>query len=151
VIVFLDASALVKRYVEEPGSEIVRRVLGTGVPVVSRLTEVEITSALARRCREGHVDLAARDAALADLARDLEAIFVVELGPEVVSKAAGLLKRRPLRAADAVQLASCLVLADRLVQPVQLLAFDQRLVEAATAEGAPTVGVTDTSGAWPAK
>ncbi len=46
-----------------------------------------------------------------------------------------LLKRHPLRAADALQLASCLELEKQLRLPVLFVAYDQRLNEAATKEG----------------
>lgn len=39
------------------------------------------------------------------------------------------------RASDAIQLGSCLVLQEQLQRPVQFLAFDQRLNDAAVGEG----------------
>ena len=50
---YFDASALVKRYVRETGSTTVRRLLTLDAPVTSRLSEVEVASALVRRAREG--------------------------------------------------------------------------------------------------
>lgn len=44
---YCDASALVKRYVREKGSLKVRRLLSSGPVATSRLSEVEIASALA--------------------------------------------------------------------------------------------------------
>jgi uncharacterized protein len=135
LIAYLDASALVKRYVEEAQSAEVRRILAECIPATSRLTEVEIVSAIARRCREGDISIAIRDAILAQLRDDMPAFYVVEVVPEVVSSASALLMRHPLRANDAIQLASCLVVQTRLAGPVRFVAFDQRLVAAAQAEG----------------
>lgn len=53
----------------------------------------------------------------------------------MVTQARSLLLRHPLRAGDAIQLASCLVLRDRAELPVAFLAFDRRLNEAAVREG----------------
>ena len=50
---YFDASALVKRYVRENGSTAVRRLLSSDTPVMSRLSEVEVASALMRLAREG--------------------------------------------------------------------------------------------------
>jgi predicted nucleic acid-binding protein len=51
--VFLDTSALVKRYVTEPGSEEIEAVLGRATEVIiSWILPVELTSALNRRVRE---------------------------------------------------------------------------------------------------
>lgn len=132
---YFDASALVKRYVREPGSVKVRRLLSSAVPATSRLSEVEVVSALGRRAREGAFSLAERDRALAALEVDFAAILVVELTAEVTARACALLQRHALRAGDAIQLASCLYLQEQLGEEVPLVAFDLRLTEAARREG----------------
>lgn len=132
---YLDASALAKRYVAEPGTERVMRWLAEGLPATSRLSQVEVTSALARRCREGAISAAGRDRALAALAADLAALNVVEVAPEIAALAGRLLLRHALRAGDSLQLASALFLARRVSGPVEFLAFDERLTEAARREG----------------
>lgn len=135
MILYLDASALAKRYVREEGSDIVARHLALTPCVVSRWSEVEIVSALARRCREGAFPLAERDRAVDTLRSDLLALHVVEVSPAVTRIAAELLRRHPLRAGDAVQLASAVHLRDLLRAPVAFLAFDDRLTHAAAGEG----------------
>jgi predicted nucleic acid-binding protein len=50
---YFDASALVKRYVRETGSVMVRRLLAAGIVASSRLSEVEVSSGVIRRAREG--------------------------------------------------------------------------------------------------
>lgn len=132
---YFDASALVKRYVREDASVRVRRLLRSDTPATSRLSEVEITSALERRAREGAFSLAERDRALAALVSDFPALVVVELTAEIIAKARALLQRHALRAGDAVQLASCLYLQAQLGEPVAIVAFDERLLTAARQEG----------------
>ena len=124
-----------KRYVREEGSDRVRRWLASGTPATSRLTEVEVASALMRRWREESFGTAARDRALGALTRDLDALTVVEIAPPVTARARMLLERHPLRAADALQLASCLLLRDATGGAVAFAAFDDRLSRAARAEG----------------
>lgn len=135
MIVFFDASALVKRYVRELETDRVLALLSGATPVVSRLTEVEIASALARRLREGSLARDAHDSARASLMSDLQRISVLELSSTVVRRARDLVGRHPLRAGDALQLASCLEFRERVGAPVDLVAYDDRLVAAATAEG----------------
>jgi len=133
---YFDASALAKRYVREKDSARVRRLLALAVPATSRLSAVEIVSALMRRSREGTVSEKNRQRALAVLDGDLAAMLVVELTPELVTRAQGLLRTYPLRAGDAIQLASCLQLQEELAdEPVVFVAFDVRLIAAADAEG----------------
>lgn len=139
MITFLDASALVKNYIEEDGSSEVRGCLASTLPAISRLTLVEVASALARRCREGDLSTWDRDRLLADLREDADALYLLELAPEVVSSAQELLVRHPLRAADAIQLSSCLVLQRWMARPVSFAAFDRRLLDAAEQEGLDTV------------
>jgi predicted nucleic acid-binding protein len=101
---------------------------------ISRLSMVEVGSALARRCREGDLDETARDRLMVALRQDEAAFRVVELTSEVVTEAHGLLQRHALRASDAIQLASLLVLRRALDERVSLLTFDGDLVAAAEAE-----------------
>lgn len=135
---YFDASALVKRYVREQGSVQVRRLLATDA-ATSRLSEVEVASALMRRARENAISLAQRDRALAALQADFPAILAVELTAEITARSQALLGRHPLRAGDAIQLASCLYLQDRLGARLPFVAFDGRLLEAARREGLSTL------------
>jgi predicted nucleic acid-binding protein len=135
LIGYFDASALAKRYVEEPESPAVRRLLEECLVCTSRLSEVEIASALARRTKDGSLSPADRDRALSALSEDMRTFYVVELFPEIARVARGLLLRHGLRAGDAVQLASSTHVRESAVQAVLFVAFDRRLNEAATGEG----------------
>jgi predicted nucleic acid-binding protein len=136
---YFDASALVKRYVKERGTADVERWLKNDTPATSRLSEVEVASAIARRCREGAISPSDRDRALAMLHRDVAAMLIVELSPDVAESATRLVVARGLRANDAIQLAGCQVLDRSLEQDVVFVAFDERLNAAARAEGLTTV------------
>jgi predicted nucleic acid-binding protein len=127
----------VKRYVEEPGSVTVRAVLESQAIATSRLSEVEIASALARRSREGGFSSSDLGRALSSLREDIRSIALIELDEEVTKEAVSLLTRHRLRASDSVQLASCLYLHRQVSENVRLLAYDQRLNDAARAEGLP--------------
>ena len=131
---YFDASALTKRYVREVGSISVRRLLSSDTAATSRLSHIEIASALMRRSREGVLSETKREKALATLNEDFTAMLVVELTPEVVGRSQELLLRHLLRAGDAVQLASCLRLREELQEPITLVAFDDRLALAARKE-----------------
>ena len=132
---YFDASALVKRYVREQGSAKVRRLLDSDTRATSRLSEVEVTSALMRRAREGEVSKRATDRAVAGLRTDMSAMLVVELTPQIVTLAGALLRRHSLRAGDAIQLASCLFLRREIGDELEFVVFDARLIAAAKREG----------------
>jgi predicted nucleic acid-binding protein len=131
---YFDARALANRYVRETGSVRVRRLLSSETAATSRLSHVEIASALIQRSREGLLAEAKRESALVMLNGDLAAMLVVELTPQIVARSQALLQRHSLRAGDAVQLASCLQLRDELQEPITLVAFDDRLAVAARRE-----------------
>ena len=137
---YFDASALAKRYVRETGSPTVHRLLASGSASTSRLSEVEVSSAIVRRAREGAFTIEERDRMLAALQHDVPALAMVELTPEITADARTLLVRYPLRAGDAVQLASGLYLQRQLARPVPFVAYDRQLVLAARAEGLVVIG-----------
>jgi hypothetical protein len=82
--------------------------------------------------------VAERDRALAALEADFPAILVIELTPAITMHARTLLQRHPLRAGDAIQLASCLFLQEQFGEEVPFLAFDGCLTQAARREGLST-------------
>lgn len=149
---YLDTSALVKYYVPEFGTGWVQRQIDERLEngdwahaiAISQLTFVEVAAAVERRYRTGELDDRQRQAILARFARDYRERFralVVE--ERVIHRAAVLVSRHPLRAYDAVQLASALVLSE-IVQrygrpgPV-FVSADGRLCAVAQQEGLEVV------------
>ncbi len=59
---------------------------------------------------------------------------VVEIVPIIVERVHELLGRHALRAADSLQLAAALYLAERVGRPAEFVVYDERLAEAARAE-----------------
>ena len=132
---FFDASAVVKRYVREPGSARVKRLLAGREVAISRLSEVEVVSAFARLARENAISITQRDRAFAAFATDLTAWHVVEITSGVTTTALRLLLRHPLRSGDAVQVAAALELQAGLGQPLEgFVTYDRRVIDAARAE-----------------
>jgi predicted nucleic acid-binding protein len=136
-MLFLDASALVKRYIREEHSARVRRLIAANPIAISRLSEVEVPSALARLVRERRLTPRAADRVRGAFVADLDAWHIVEITPAVTALARGQLSRHDLRAGDAIQLASAIWLRQGL-EVSRLLAFDTRLATAAAAEGFAT-------------
>jgi hypothetical protein len=109
VIYFLDASALAKRYLVEPGTDRVRRLFRRNADiVVSRLSDVEVASAITRRMRAGDLTAQVAERHLEALAEDLETCDVVEVRRPIVTSARTLVRGHGLRAYDAMQLAAAL-------------------------------------------
>ncbi len=132
-MLFLDTSALIKRYVEEDGTTLVllrmREDLEWVVSAVAR-TEAEITL-----CRLGF-DASVNTGATSSLGKDLEHCHVVPIDPACLARAAELGCRYDIRTLDALHLAA----ADRLPQPLVMLTFDRRQADAARSMGLTVEG-----------
>jgi predicted nucleic acid-binding protein len=136
LIAYLDTSALVKRYVREPGSEEVSSLFASGSPpAVSRIAEVEAAAAFARRVREGTLPSPDLGRLLDRLARDMEECRLVEVTTEVLDRAVRAVRELPLRAYDAVHLASALWVRDRLDPEVRFVCADRVLSRIAAENG----------------
>ena len=122
---FLDASALVKAYIREPGSRWVRQVLRRKAVVafISPISGAEVVAALARKERMGDMDRAARDRVVAAFRVDYRRRFThTALTAPVIEEAMTLVLAHPLRGYDAVQLASALLLRG-VSDPLRPLTF----------------------------
>ena len=139
MIHYLDTSALVKRYVREPGTAAIRALFRGGKSLATaRIAEVELAASLARLHRMGNLTEAARDRIFARLEKDLAALTIVEVRPALVRRVPSLVKIHPLRGYDAVHLAAALVLRDQGAA-MDFWAADSTLLTAARAEGLRTV------------
>jgi predicted nucleic acid-binding protein len=143
---FLDSSALIKRYVVEPGTTWVRSLINHSsgnTAIIAQITQIEIVSGASRRVREGTLTPRTARAVRLLIDRHVRREYVViGLTPQVVRRAEDLLAVHPLRTYDAVQLASALESNTRLVaaglSPVHFISADARLLVAATTEGLMT-------------
>jgi predicted nucleic acid-binding protein len=144
---YLDTSALVKYYIVEMGTDWVRSLVdrrdaGQWVDVVSTstLTWAEMISAFSRRYRSKGIS-ANWYAALIDrfLTDGRTHYSRLPVNDAIVNQAIELIRRHPLRAYDAVQLATALrldqVLRDNRLLPVTFVSADGALCDVAKAEG----------------
>ena len=131
-LVYFDSSALVKLVVEEEGSDVASALWdGCDAAVASRLAHPEVCAALAAGHRNHELDAEGFAAAARDWAEFWAAVRPVELTREVERHAGELARRRGLRGADAVHLASALAVDTR---DLVVAAWDRRLRDGATAE-----------------
>lgn len=138
MILFLDTSALVKIYIAEPGSERMREAVAREDPkAASVLAFAEIHAALARRRREELLREAELEQIRLVFAEDWETLTQMSVGAAVLRRVPGLCDRHPLRGADAVHLASALLLQEEGLE-ILFACSDRSLLAAATAEGLAT-------------
>lgn len=135
---FLDTSALVKLYVQEPGTDRLLPLINDPSEnrfAVLAISVVEIRSAIRRRQRAGDVDASVATAILESVQSQMETRFIRQaVSDTVIDTALEMIDRYALRAYDAVQLAGCLVLCTVAAEPFTFVCSDHRLVEAARSE-----------------
>ncbi len=141
-VYFFDSSALTKRYMLETGTNWVRQVVlpsAGNTILIARITPVEVTSAIARHKRDQNVS--GRTARAMRLFLDRHAAReyqIVQITDAILQRAQDLLDTHPLRAFDAIQLASAVEVNQRIIAGNQLslifVSSDVRLLTAAAAE-----------------
>ena len=128
MILYLDASALVKRYVAEVGTaemgEAISLAAVTGTAVVSR---AEVAAALGKAVRVNALTPEAALAALQVFRSDWPDLVRIQVTEMVVARADALAWDHNLRGYDAVQLAAALAWQDALGEQVTLATFDKDL------------------------
>ncbi|MEO7911181.1 MAG: type II toxin-antitoxin system VapC family toxin [Roseiflexaceae bacterium] len=140
---YADSSVLIKRHIREVGTDWVQALadpaIGNAI-TTARVSIVEVWSALNRRAREGNLAPSDYTRSTVDFAAlSATEYTLIDLTAGIATRAQALLERHPLRAYDAVQLASALFANDLLIameQPaLTFLCADDRLLNAAQAEG----------------
>jgi uncharacterized protein len=132
---YLDSSALIKRFIEEKGSECVQRLIEREKPAATaKVAYAEIHSGLARKRREGSL-LSSRYVLICrQVELDWNSYVRMDLTNDVLSLARKLIQRHPLRGFDAIHLASALILKAGLGERVVFASADVRQLQAATKE-----------------
>jgi len=143
---FFDTSALGKHYRDEPGKAVVDGLLSTSGSrhFISRLTAVEIHSALAKKVRVGELTAAEFERLTRRFRADVKAkrFEVVRVLVSHFQTAEHLVRRlglaANLRTLDALQLAVALGLS-KPGRPVQFVCADKALCTVASSEGLTVV------------
>jgi len=144
-VIYLDTSALIKRFVKEKGSLLVQSLLQQPEAVATaKIAYAEVFAGLARKLREGNLPKNLHALACRQFEREWPAYLRVELQDNILLLARDLIQRHPLRGFDAVHLASALSLKNALGEEVTFAAADGRLLRAAGAENLATLNVETT-------
>ncbi|MGH9948437.1 MAG: type II toxin-antitoxin system VapC family toxin [Pyrinomonadaceae bacterium] len=139
---FCDSSAIVKRYIDETGSDWLTAIAGPkdNTVYVARTTFVEVVSAVTRREKGGHISTIGAENARLQFEQDyLKEFQKVEISESLIREAAKFAIKYALRGYDAVQLAAVLESENARVRvglsSLVLLSADTDLNTAAISEG----------------
>jgi predicted nucleic acid-binding protein len=136
VIAYLDASALVKRYIVERSSrETIALTSDSDMTATSIVSRAEVAAVFAKAVRVGVVKGEVARDAQRRFAEDWPDLARVSVTEALVERAERLAWEHGLRGCDAVQLASALTWQESVGQEIVLATFDQQLWEAAKRSG----------------
>jgi predicted nucleic acid-binding protein len=140
VILYLDASALVKRYIAEPGTAEVAEAIddaeAVGTSIISR---AETIAALAKAIRIGVLEHDAASTVAKVFRSEWPRFIRVQATETLIARADTLAWELGLRGYDSVHLASALMWQENIEQELHLAAFDLQLWEAAKKRGLSTI------------
>jgi predicted nucleic acid-binding protein len=145
MIVYLDASALVKHYVAEAGSaEVNQLLLRADVVGTAAISRAEVSATLAKAVRVGTLTRDEGEAALRAFRAEWVNLVRLQLTETILAQADTLAWDDGLRGYDAVHLAAARFWQSSLGAPVTLATYDRQLWQAGHAAGLvawPTGGV----------
>jgi len=115
MLYYLDASAWVKRYYSEKGTEWVQGIFSSNEPLAcATLGVIEVAATFSRKKKAQEVTPTQFRQKMEELDDDWGSFVQIQLTRELVLAARDLTKKHALRGADAVHLASILRLRQRL-------------------------------------
>ena len=133
---YADTSALVKRYIEEPGTEHVytwiaqARVVGTAA-----ITQVEVPAALAKAVRIGTITPEVALSAWSAFRSQWAMYYRLQVGETLLDRAEAIAWEQGLRGYYSVHLAASILWQEVLKETVVLLTYDRELWRGARAIG----------------
>ena len=141
-MIYLDTSALVKRYIKEDGSEKVHPLFSSKKNLVtSKIAYVEVYAAFSRRKREGDLPPTRYQTVCRLFEREWPAYLVIELHDDILRLSRDLIKKHPLRGFDAIHLASAKFIKQQIKKATTFVCADKRLLNSAKSEGFKLQGV----------
>ncbi len=131
MIVYVDSSALVKRYIREAGSSEVNSLIAgaesVGTGLISR---VEVSAALVKAVRARLIPSIVAETALITFRTEWPQMIRLQITDTLIERADSLAWSQGLRGYDAVHLASAISWQDTLGRSVRLVTFDEDLRDA---------------------
>lgn len=136
MIIYADASALTKIYVDEAGTEETRNVvLRAGKVGTALISRAEVASALAKGVRARILVEAEARLLQREFRKDWVNLIRLKVTEMLMSRAEIAVWEHGLRGYDSVHLASALLWNDTAEEPVTIATFDDDLWLAAEKEG----------------
>ena len=140
MILYLDTSALVKKYFKEAGSEeLIDSWKAATEIVISSVAYAEAMAVFHRKRRETHISPRISATILNSFQRDWESFIRIEVTDDLNESINRITAAYPLRGFDAIHLASALLIYESIPEDFWFACFDRILLQAAQGEGLETL------------
>ena len=140
MILYLDTSALIKKYFSEDGSDaVISKWQEANGIVTASVAYAEALASMYRKKRETKFGKDTLGDLLDAFRRDWHSFIRVEVTDDLNEWIVQLVSRYPLRGLDAIHLASALIVQETLQEQFLFACFDQRLLQAAQSAGLETM------------
>ena len=140
MILYLDTSALLKRYFKEHGSsEVISEWKKAEAIATSMVTYAETMAAVFRKKREADFPPSLFKKIRSSFQKDWESFILVEVTNALNDKVDKLVASYVLRGFDAIHLASALTIRQAIPGDLIFACYDQELLQAAQSSGLETL------------
>lgn len=143
-ILYLDTSAWLKLYIEEGGSELVKKTVSESEQICTHLIAyTELRSALARDEREKRIEPSQKTKIIEAMEKDWQMLNIVQPMETLIRRAGLLCDQFGLRSFDSIHLAAAEAINLQTMPQTTLFAcFDRKLNKAAFALGMSILPLT---------
>ena len=136
MIVYLDASALVKRYIAEDGTPEVNELIDRADSVVTNLiSRAEVAAAIMRASRMEIINREDALQAIHKFRSEWESVQRLPVTEATVARADSLVSNYDLRGYDAVHMAAALIWQEAIIETITMATYDHILWNVARKEG----------------
>ena len=145
MILYLDTSALVKKYFDEMGSsDVISLWMRTDAIATSAVAYAEAMAAFYRKFKEGTVARSDFGNILDAFENDWQSFIVIIVNSDLNPMVKKIVSRQSIRGFDAIHLASALILNETVERDLVFCCFDNQLLSAASTEDLKTFPTLDT-------
>lgn len=142
MILYLDTSALVKRYFKESYSdEVIARWADASDIITSSVAYAETMASFYRKKREAGLKQILLMKTVDSFHKEWQSLIRVDVTDELNEYIDKAVENNPLKGFDAVHLASAMMIQERLDEKLLFMCFDEKLLYAAQKEGIKTFPV----------
>ena len=133
MILFIDSSALIKRYIEEKGSKTVEKLMDEAQEIIiAEITKLECLSGIRRMVEESRITKEEYVKIKEAIKYEFDDVVKIPFDKQVVEKAEKIIETYQLKTLDAIQLGTCIVQKDIIEG---FVCCDTKLFNSARTEG----------------